>query len=198
LRLSHVPIGRIQEAFDFGRPSGGPRKADRRITSAANLVDTLVAKRCLEEQLESQPETLPDRVISFVEMDATMRLLYQAGAWTAPVYGQRWARRLLGFPLSFLPDGPPAEERRAHRRLLVLHIDDRVGERLIRWRLETPDVYDVTARCALEVAQSVPEQGRFGWQTPGSFIEPFPPFQKGSVEFSNLALTGCTLTVTSP
>ena len=212
LRLTHAPIDRIQELFDFqgareegddagdadresDRKVGGGRPR-RRIASAANLVDTLVAKRCLEERLADHVELLPDRVISFIEMDMPMRLAYQAGAWAAPFYGQSWARRLIRWPLTFLPDGPSAEDRSGHRRQVVLRIDDRFGDRLIDWRLDTPDVYEVTARCALEVAEAVSAKGMIGWQTPGRFVDVRREQSDGSsFRFANLALTDCILSV---
>lgn len=196
LRLTHRPIDQIQGSFDFGMPDDKGRCAPkRRLVSAANLVDTLVAKRCLTECLKGERRgALPERVVSFIEMDTVRRSIYQAGAWAAPMLGMPWVQRALGWQLSLLPEGPTATERQGHGHEVLLRVEGRFSDTLIDWRLRTPDVYDVTARCAMEVAAAVPDKLWFGWQTPGRFVKPLPArlLSEGGM-CTGLALRDCEL-----
>lgn len=196
LRLSHVPVGRLEATFDFGlqatpalRQAG--TESTRRIASAANLIDTLCARRIFERQEAGAPrlatapaaaECLPEQILSFIEMDQARRVAYQWGAWTAPF--QHWGplQALTAQALRVLPEGPDAAARAQRRHRLLLRIESRDAQPLIDWRLDTPDVYEVSARCALAVARgaaggragSAPkgktEAAPVGWCTPDEFL----------------------------
>ena len=57
--------------------------------------------------------------------------------------------------LGLLPAGPEEEERKATRHVVLLEIEDPFRQRLVEWRLETPDVYQWTAQVAVAVAMRV-------------------------------------------
>jgi len=196
LRLSHVPVGRLEAAFDFGLQAAPPLRAaaaesTRRIASAANLIDTLCARRIVERLgagakrprgAPAAAECLPEQILSYIEMDQARRVAYQWGAWTAPF--QHWGplQALTAQALRVLPEGPDAAARAQRRHRLLLRIESREAQPLIDWRLDTPDVYEVSARCALAVARGVAagRAGRaaagktptaaVGWCTPDEFL----------------------------
>lgn len=175
LALTHVPVGRLEATFDFGLQAAPPLRdagaeSTRRIASAANLIDTLCARRIVErewvglqppEAARTAAERLPGQILSFIEMDQARRVAYQWGAWTAPF--QHWGplQALTAQALRALPEGPDAAARARRRHRLLLRIESREAQPLVDWRLDTPDVYEVSARCALAVARGV-AAGRAG------------------------------------
>lgn len=181
LRLSHVPVGRLEATFDFGLQVAPPLRAagaesTRRIASAANLIDTLCARLIVERLgagakrprgAPAAAECLPEQILSYIEMDQARRVAYQWGAWTAPF--QHWGplQALTAQALRALPEGPDAAARAQRRHRLLLRIESREAQPLIDWRLDTPDVYEVSARCALAVARGV-AAGRAGSAPKGS------------------------------
>ena len=173
LRLSHAPVGRLERTFDFTLAGDAPLedgrdRFGRRIASAANLIDTLVAKRTAE--------TLGvdlDAIESYLEMPNSLRIGYQLGALSAGVFALPWVRRLNQWQIDQLPEGPTPAERGASRHRVLLEIEDRCRELLIDWRIETPDPYEFTARSALAVANELASKGRnvdAGWQPPAAII----------------------------
>lgn len=195
LRIRHLPQGRLEQTFDFRRDSAGGAAADLRIASAANLVDTLVALRsCQRAQVQ------PRSIASYIAMDTRTRLACQLGAWAAPVAGTALARRWLQPALDWLPQGPDASERSGLRNQVLLRVHSRHDQPLIDWCLDTPDVYEVTARCALDVAQAVlalpVPRALAGWRTPGELLAPKPETKTApdSPWKLRLAFEGCRLT----
>lgn len=198
LRLTHVPVGQLQQAFDFGLTGAdGKRAPDLRIASAANLLDTLVMKRAFVEMMQDADRAnLPDRVLSFIEMDFVRRTAYQLGALAAPLQDMPGWQRVMGWQLGLLPEGPDAADRAARRHTMVLKITGRCGETLVDWRLDSPDVYEVTARCVLDVATRMPGSRRYGLRTPGTYIAATTAVPVDArAPFRNLALEGCVLHV---
>jgi saccharopine dehydrogenase (NAD+, L-lysine-forming) len=77
-RLWHEPVGRLERTFDFRGPDGARR--DLRIASAANLVDTLTARRTVARKKFSAK-----RIESYVEAGTVARMGYQLGSLLAPL-----------------------------------------------------------------------------------------------------------------
>jgi len=66
----------------------------------------------------------------------------------------------------WLPEGPTAEQRSRARAVLVAEAEGPGGQTVVA-RLETPEVYEFTASCALQIALQV-ALGNWepGFQTP--------------------------------
>lgn len=177
LQLRHVPVGQLERQVDF-RLRGVPGAALDRgpcTVTAANLVDTLAAKRSCEEL-----GMWPLAITSFLEMPLSWRLAYQGGAWAAPVTvplstmlpaltpGRRLWR--------LAPAGPTPAQRQARRHRVVLQVDGPAHEPLIDWRLDTPDPYDFSARSAVAIAMRLATEITIerGWQTPGAILNDVP------------------------
>lgn len=171
-RLTHVPVGRLERTFDFTLaedaksgvkdPRFGPR-----IAAAANLIDTLTARRTAE-QLHAKLDT----VESYIEMPGVLRLGYQLGALSSVFFAMPWVRRLNRLQIDQLPEGPDKAERATNRHRVLLEVESAFREILIDWRLETPDPYEFTARSVLAVAGQL-ACGAFtdrGWQTPAAVV----------------------------
>lgn len=166
--LWHVPAGFLERTFDFGakRKSPGARP-DLRVASAVNLVDTMTARQELVrygariKQLES-----------YIETTAAGRLGFQLGAATAPFLAMFPSFPLKRAALSALTAGPSEEERKRTPHVVVLQIEDDAREPLIDWRLETPNIYDVTAQTTLAVAERLAKGGPHGWRTPAEVLGP--------------------------
>jgi short subunit dehydrogenase-like uncharacterized protein len=184
--LWHVPAGFLERTFDFGAKGKAPgARPDLRIASAVNLVDTMIARqelvryRARIKQLET-----------YMETTAAGRVGFQLGAVTAPFLAALPSCPLKRAALSLLPAGPSEEERRRIPHSVVLQIEDDVREPLIDWRLETPNVYDLTAQTTLAVAERLAEGGPPGWRTPAEMLGPV--LQPGKRAQTG-ALRGCLL-----
>jgi hypothetical protein len=78
----------------------------------------------------------------------------------------------------------------------VLELEDPYRERLIDWRLETPDVYQFTAQVAVAVARSVAlASGALkGWVTPAEALDFDPPAARKEAEANRMkAMRNCQL-----
>jgi short subunit dehydrogenase-like uncharacterized protein len=176
----HVPVGRFDRAFDFGSPLPGTNPStspsssstsSRRIASAANLLDTLTAAVTVR-QLRLKVGSIE----SYVDMSTAGRIGYQLGAWSAVLLQLPLVQTIGRAQIAQLPEGPDAEERQRSRPVMVLQIESPYRELHVDWRLETPNSYDVTARCVLAVAGKAVEDGavQYGWITPGEVLN-LPP-----------------------
>ena len=181
--LWHEPVGKLERTFDFGA-NGAARKIEpRRIASAANLVDTLTARHTIERY-----EVTAHSIESYMEAGSVARFANQVGAIVAPLTTCKIVRAAARTPLALFPAGPTAEELASETHAVVLEIEDRFRQRLAAFRLETPNVYTLTAQLAVAVAQEValkPKSG--GWRTPAEYLRPF-----GSSK--NEAWRGCRIT----
>lgn len=177
LRLAHVPVGRLERNIDFALPGDPPAPGGSGVTAtAANLVDTLAAKRSCEE-LGFRPR----RIESYIAMPASWRLAYQWGAlaapWTVPLAatlpGRWWSERVA----ATLPPGPTPKQRQARRHRVVVQVDDETGCPCIDYRIDTPDPYDFSARSAVAVARRLATDAQIerGWQTSGALLIPASP-----------------------
>ena len=181
--LWHEPIGRLERMFDFGDRKGGERKLA--IASAANLIDTLVAL-CTVRRLKLTVRAIE----SYVEIGPVGRIGYQVGGMLAMFSAFPGVRGAANAWLGLLPVGPEVEERMETRHVVLLEIEDPFRQRLVEWRLETPDVYQWTAQVAVAVAMRVTRPGLKGWVTPSEVLG----FTKEALEkASDRALRGCVL-----
>lgn len=183
LMIWHEPVGRLERTFDFrDRKKAGA--ADLRIASAANLVDTLTARHTVLRR-----ELTARTIESYVETNRVERIGYQLGALFAPMSALPWVRAALRAPTELLPQGPDAEDVGREGHSMVLEIEDVNRSRIIDWRWETPNVYQLTAQLVVEVAAKV-AGGKFsGWRTPAEVLERSKP--EGEVPSG--ALRGCSL-----
>jgi len=170
LRLTHVPVGRLERTFDFSMQHDSEQQAPRfgrLIASASNLVDTLTA-RCTA----ARHKVTPDRIEAYIEMPAPLRFAYQLGALSAIFFRFPGTSQAIASQVKQLPEGPDRQERMKNRHRVVLEIEDRSRALLVDWRIETPDPYDFTARCAYEVAAELAEKGfkQRGWVTPSAAL----------------------------
>jgi short subunit dehydrogenase-like uncharacterized protein len=185
--ISHEPVGKLERAFDFGRPhhDGEVSANDSvpRIASAVNLIDTLVAKNTIERY------GLAARVIeSYVQLGTTSRIGYQMAAMVSPLQALPAVRRWANAQSALLREGPTPEDMARHRRVIVLEIEDIFHSRVIDWWMGTPSVYELTAQLVVAIAQAVARRRRgdaSGWVTPAEAL--------GPVQFGVGPLRGCTL-----
>lgn len=185
LVLWREPVGRLEQVFDFAATDAGGSNADRRITSAVSLVDTLVARLTLQRR-----KLFASRIASYVEAGLAARWGYQIGAMAAPVIAIPAVRALLQQPVALLPVGPDAHDRRVEPHTIVLQIEDVFRSPVIDWCWTTPNVYQFTAQLALEVALQVANSTLIGWLTPGQVLAP----QALDLTASQGVLRDCLLT----
>jgi short subunit dehydrogenase-like uncharacterized protein len=182
-RLSHEPVGKLERTFDFGHGDEPPER-DLRVTSAANLVDTVTA------QLTIKSKTCSVKSIeSYVEAGTAARIAYQVGALLAPVATLRPVQFLGQQLISFLPLGPTDEELQDEKAIVLLDIEDPVRTRIIDWRWETPNAYQFTAQVVVEITKRLIAGEFTGWMTPGAVLRP----EKGHLTADEGALRNCRL-----
>lgn len=189
----HEPVGRLERMFDFfdkDRQDISPqvRKSGRnlQVASAANLVDTLTARRTIERE-----GCLAQRIESYVEVGDVGRTVFQLAPLLAPVAALPWTRTLAGLQFDALPAGPNKEERAAESHLVVLEIEDRLQQRVIDWTWHTPNPYDFTARIVIDIACEVAKANGalYGWLTPAEVLQ-----RTADLQNPVGALRGCRLT----
>ena len=181
----HEPIGKLEHTFDFD-DRDKRQEPHPRITSAANLIDTLTARTTLERH-----ELSVKAIESYVETGDLGRIAYQLGGMFASFVTLPWVRSLTDAQLSFLSDGPGPQELKQERHVVVVEIEDQYRTRLIDWRLETPNVYQFTAQLAIAVARSVVDQKLAGWITPAHALNlPTDALDRKDAE-RDKALRGC-------
>ena len=183
----HVPVGQLERSFDFG-------SSQRRVASAANLVDTCTA-------LETARDCKADvgAIESYIEMPLPVRLGYQWGAWAAVYASLPGIRNLTELQIAPLPDGPDENERKESRHTVLLQVESPHREPWVDWLIDTPSSYDVTARTALEVAVKVTDAAMahsVGWLTPSDVLRLPPPMGLGDhkpVPLGTTPLQDCTI-----
>jgi len=181
--LWHQPIGRLERTFDFGDRDRGERRLA--IASGANLIDTLVAL-CTVRRWKRTVRAIE----SYVETGTVGRIGYQVGSMLAMFSAFPVVRGVANASLGLLPAGPDEQERMATRHLVLLEIDDPFRQRLVDWRLETPNVYQWTAQVAVAVAMRIPRAPLRGWVTPSAVLG-FT--EKDLRAVADKALRGCHL-----
>lgn len=160
MHVCHLPGGQLERSFDYGGAMG------RRIGVAVAMIDTLMARSTLK-RLAFDADTIE----TYMEMPTNLRWLHQAGSWSAGWLGLPLPRRFLSASTALLPDGPDEQERADNRHTVLLEVDDAFRRPLARWRLETPDPYEFTARSAVAVCEPLLRpQVPTGWVTPSQLI----------------------------
>ena len=91
------------------------------------------------------------------------------------------------------PEGPSKDELEAEGHLIVLEIEDAFRKRILDWRWQTPNVYQLTAQLVVAVAETLAARGGAGWLTPAELLPPLElagePTQGA---FARLQLAGST------
>jgi len=168
LAIDYVPAGSLERTFDFCVDDALSAKPDRRIASAANVIDTLAARIAARST-----GTAVQSITSFIETSRAGRLVFTASTLLAPLFAVPAFRAAANLPIGMLPEGPTKDERDAEPHTVVLEIEDTFCDRIVEWRLQTPNAYDFTAIAAIAVAEKLadPSQtGRSGWVTPGEIL----------------------------
>ena len=193
---AHVPVGRLERAFDFHIGARVPtaRPPESEIASAANVLDTLTAFRTTDRL----GAAIAGSIVSYVAMPRPARLGYQLGALSAVFLQLPPVQQLTRLQLAQLPEGPDEEERREARQHVVLQIESVFSELLADWCIETPNSYDLTTDCALAVAEAVVDgKGDYGWNTPAQALalpSPVAAIDTGKpVRLTERPLQGCVL-----
>jgi short subunit dehydrogenase-like uncharacterized protein len=194
LALWHEPVGKLERTFDFRdygrRVDKGELKPDLRIATAADLVDTLTARLTVPRRGVSVRS-----IESYVEAGTASRIGFQLGAMLAPVAAIPVVGALARTQIAFLPAGPTEQELEDERHVMLLQIEDAYRTKIIDWRLDCPNVYQLTAQIAVAVAAQVagnlddPDRRLTGWRTPAEILGPLEWPLPGDCE----ALRGCRL-----
>jgi hypothetical protein len=157
--LIEQPVGRLERIAEFRGPGedGSPRR--RSLVSAVSLVDTAVLRQAVEAAGFSAT-----RVASYIELSGWQRIGYQVGALAARLAPQRVGAHSVAFDDRASPGPGPHS--------IVLALDSEFDEPLLRWQLDTADVYAFTARIAVAVAHALATDGRFAgaWLTPAEAL----------------------------
>jgi short subunit dehydrogenase-like uncharacterized protein len=185
--VCYEPVCKLERAFDFCRPNddreASAHSCSSRIAAAINAVDTLTAMYTVERL------GLTARAIeSYLQMGTVDRFAYHFAATLSPLCALPHLRGLIEAPLSLLPEGPSRKERDEDRHVIVIEIEDVFGSRVLEWKLQTPNVYQLTAQLVVAIATAVahrPGAESMGWVTPADALG-LAPFGVGS-------LRGCTL-----
>lgn len=169
LLLWQEPVGKFERTFDFA--DADDRKADRRIATAASLVDTVAARATLKRRGQ-----MVRSIASYVEAGDAARVAYQLGAFLAPLVAIPAVRTVAEQPVALLAEGPTRAERGRERHVVLLEIEDLFRSTVVDWRWETPNVYQFTAQLAAAVAaQLAGGTGLKGWVTPSEVLGPLRP-----------------------
>lgn len=170
----HEPVGRLERVFNFGGLKRGERRphGPRRLASAANLTDTLVALQLIERGGWN-----PERIESYLQLDGLGRVGYQAGAAMAPFMAMPLVRAEAGLLARVLtPTHPTSRPPEQQEQVVVLEIEGADRRLLIDWRLRVPSGYDFTATLvvALMARLAAPQSSRHrpGWLTPTEILYP--------------------------
>lgn len=183
LLLSEEPVGKLERSFDFG--DWQRKQANRRIASAASLVDTLAARLTLAWRRRQARS-----IESYVEAGFPARVAYQVGSALAPVLALPAVQAVTQQSVALLAAGPTQAERRDERHVVLLEIEDRFRSPLIEWRWETPNVYQFTAHLVAAVADELCNATDLvGWVSPSQALEP----AKLVLDASDGPLRGCRL-----
>ena len=147
-RLTSVPVGRLQRAFDFGE---GERES-----VAVSWADVFTAYY----------STGIRNIEAYFEADLASRALYQLGAGVADTLRLAPVQRWLDVATRAWPEGPSPRRRQEEKCVVVAEAEDSWRRRSSA-RLETRDGYSFTAESATAIAQRV-VRGDFlpGFQTP--------------------------------
>jgi short subunit dehydrogenase-like uncharacterized protein len=147
-QMISLPVGRLQRTFDFG---DGERQS-----VAVSWADVFTAWH----------STGIKNIEAYFEANFASRTFYQLGAGVADAMQLSPAKTLIDAVAGVLPEGPPEDQRRAERCVIVAEAENSWRQKRCA-RLETPDGYSFTAEATAAIAQRV-ICGDFvsGFQTP--------------------------------
>ena len=183
LLLAQEPVGKLERSFDFS--DAQRRRADRRIASAASLVDTLAARVALLRRRRTARS-----IESYVEAGWPARAAYQVGACLSPLLARLAVQAVAQQSVGVLAAGPTQEERKEERHLVLLEIEDAFRSPLVSWRWDTPNVYQFTAHLAAAIAaQLCVAKDLAGWVPPCEVLRPL----QLALDASTGPLRGCRL-----
>ena len=166
--LACEPVGRLERAFDFFATGQRSPISGQRVASAVSLVDTLVLRSSL-----ATAGYVAIRIESYLEMSAWQRLGYGVGGWAALLSSLVEGARPSPFLGELFVDAPEEQDGRDEGHSVVVEIDSEDSDPLVRWQLDTPSPYQVTAQIALAVAAAVAHSSRsglHGWVTPSQAL----------------------------
>jgi len=148
-RLTSVPIGRLERAFDYGE--------GERTSMALSWPDALTAYHT----------TGIANIEAYMEVGAAARVLAPLTARIGEAFQLPVLRSVLRLGAAALPEGPAGAARELARPVIVAEAED-AWRRVSRARLITADGYDFTALAVVAIAERV-LGGEFepGFQTPG-------------------------------
>jgi short subunit dehydrogenase-like uncharacterized protein len=183
----HEPAGRLERTFDFGDLERGERREHgvRRVASAANMVDTLVALQRVERSRPRWPATITS-IESYLEMDFATRTAYQVGS----AFSSLIASPLIDFQARLLANLITTDDPspRPGKQSVVLEIDGPYQQRLMELRLTVKSGLAFTAQLVVELIKAF--AGRKwspGWNTPAEILRPGP---KSSVSRNDIETYG--------
>jgi short subunit dehydrogenase-like uncharacterized protein len=148
-RLTSVPIGRMERAFDYGE--------GERTSMALSWPDAVTAYHT----------TGIANIEAYMEVGAAARVLAPLTARIGEAFQLPVLRSVLRLGAAALPEGPAEAARELARPVIVAEVED-AWRRVRRARLITADGYDFSALAAVAIAERV-VGGEFepGFQTPG-------------------------------
>lgn len=147
-RLTTVPAGTLQRAFDFGQ--------GERTGTAVSWPDVFTAFYT----------TGTPNITVYSETNFVEQILYALGGrLTGLLHDTPW-QAFLSAQAELLPEGPSAEARRSVTRTIVAEAVDRLGRKVCA-RLRTPEAYTFTGMTALAIIERVlAGEVLNGFQTP--------------------------------
>ena len=171
-RLTRVPIGRMERAFDYGE--------GERTSMALSWPDALSAYHT----------TAIPNIEAYMEVGAAGRVLAPLTARIGEAFQLPILRSALRLSAWALPEGPAEAARNLARPVIVAEVED-AWRRVVRARLTTADGYDFTAVAAVAIAERV-IGGEFapGFQTPGRLYGADFVLSIGGAKRTDLEQTG--------
>lgn len=163
MKPANVPVGALERIFDFGALA--LNEGGRRTGSGFSIVDTLAAwDAALQHSVSVKT------IESYEAMGALGRIGYQVVANVPLFFGLPGVQSAAQMAVNLFPEGPTSAEMDAERHAVVIEIDDAFGAHLVDWRLETPNVYRLTAQLAVAAAVGADAiqqagGGALGWTT---------------------------------
>jgi len=153
-RLTSVPVGRLEHAFDYGEGDS--------VSAAVVWPDVFTAWY----------STKIPNIEAYVEAGPLTRWTYSLAARIAGPLRYKPIQDLVALQTRVWPEGPSERRRDSAERTIVVEVEDRY-RRGKRARLHTPDGYSLTPLSALKIAERVlAGDSPAGFQTPATAYGP--------------------------
>ena len=153
-RLTSVPVGRLEHAFDYGE------------------CDSVSAAVVWPDVFTAWYSTKIPNIEAYVEAGPLTRWTYALAARVAEPLRYKPIQDLVALQTRVWPEGPSERRRDSAERTIVVEVEDRYrsGKRA---RLRTPDGYSFTPLSALKIAERVlAGDSPAGFQTPATAYGP--------------------------